>query len=84
MNKSGCKFVAGNSLSLADYVIFSELQDTKYASMDMSDYARLMKYQDDVMGASPAFHAIHTGDDWLSLLPMMANGLFKLPAAPEA
>lgn len=78
LNSSGCKFVTGDCLCLADYVLFSELQDTKYTSMDMSNFPRLMKYQDDVMEASLTFKTMLTSEQWFTILPALQNGVFKL------
>ena len=61
----GTKFVNGNCLSIADYVIFCEMQDCKYIGVDLTAYPGLVKYEADVMAASPGIKNIHkAGGKW--------------------
>lgn len=63
--ESGTKFIAGDHLSIADYVIFTHLQDTRYLRLDLAKHPKLVKYQADVMAASPGIFEIHKpGGDW--------------------
>jgi glutathione S-transferase len=45
LSSNNFKFVCGNQISIADYVIFAELQDTKYLKKDMSAYPTLASYE---------------------------------------
>lgn len=79
LTKSGCKFVCGNSLTIADYVLFSELWDTSYLKMDLKAcYPRLAQYQQDVMECSNAFEEMHTSETWCTIQPFIQN-FFKIP-----
>lgn len=66
----GTKFITGDSMSFADHAIFCEMQDCKYIGHDISAYPGLIKYQEDVMAASPGINEIHKeGGAWHSMLP---------------
>ena len=52
-------FVCGNSLTIADFVIFCELQDVRVLQRDMTQYSAIKRYVENVMANSPGINQIH-------------------------
>ena len=73
----GTKFINGDSLSMTDYVVFCEMQDTRYIGHDLSAYPGLVKYHADVMAASASLNDIHKdGGKWATTDLVAAQGMF--------
>ena len=60
LEKPGNTFIAGSQLSIADFVLFTELVDYKFMNYDMSGFPRLLQYEADVMAASPGIGNLHS------------------------
>lgn len=76
--EEGCKFIAGDCLSIADYVLFSELYDTKYMSLDISGYPRICKYMNDVLKCSKGACQLFGPDSMLMHAMPMIQQFFKI------
>merc|ERR1712137_825527 len=62
LNASGGKFILGDELTLADYVLFEEMQDLKVfseSSLKFTDYPRAQQYEADILTASVGLNEIH-------------------------
>ena len=72
-------FICGSDITMADFVIYCEMQDVRYLGNNFDEYPNLVKYQENCLKASGGLEAIHkTGGDWDTKIVPMAAGMFKL------
>lgn len=75
--------MCGNQITLADYLIFAELQDAKYLKRDMSAFPLIASYEQNVMAASNGHYNIHKdGGTWATRLPFFQE-IFNNKANPD-
>lgn len=78
LDEAGGKFILGDEMTLADFVLFSEMQDLKVFCMSTADYPRAMQYEADVMSASAGLYEIHkAGSAWATETLPAFQGIMK-------
>jgi len=73
LDKAGGKFVTGDQLTLADFVLCSQMQDLKLLCLETGDYPRAMQYEADVLAASEGLDSI-----------LKADGIYTTEVLPQA
>jgi len=73
LDKAGGKFVTGDQLTLADFVLCSQMQDLRLLCLETGDYPRAMQYEADVLAASEGLNSI-----------LKADGTYTTEVLPQA
>lgn len=78
LEAAGGKFILGDQLTLADYVLVSEMQDLRVFSQDISVYPRALEYEAAVMAASTGMNDVHKdGSAWATEVLPAFQGMMR-------